>query len=239
FSRLLVSFDTVQVGLSSGREGRRWSFGGFSGAQQRQRVGGRVEARYSGVEVGASIHRRHRNLSFQLDFSYQYLIDQVSGSSVEEVTETRIDTISTFFVIRDGVREPVYITEATEISSEVRTNTERTNTLQFIGLSLTGGYQLPVGDVSIGMRLGIRADWLISRDEWLFLENQRVTSQNIGYAAPATSLVAHFPVSLHKEGLIGTLSFTPFFQYGLNNDILTPNLGGKRQVLGIRLGFLF
>ena len=238
--KLMVTYDTVQVGLSTySSTDDRWSFGGFVGALQRNRSGGFAEASYSGVEIGGSVQHRRGNYTFQLDLSYQYLIDQVTNSTIEEITETRIDTISTFFIIRDGIREPVYITETTEVTSELRTEIDRTNTLQFLGLSLTGGYQYPMGNVSVGLRVGIRADWLVSGDEWLFSNNQRVDDQRIQYAAPSTSVVAHFPITLQKQGLIGTFSLTPFFQYGLNRDIATPNLGGDRRVFGVRIGVLF
>lgn len=236
---LSVVVDTVQVGIRMDSTTKSWSFGGFFGVLQRRRFNGLVDADYRGIELGASVQHQRGNYTFQVDLSYQYLIDQIANTSIEEVTETRIDTVSTFFIIRDGIRQPVYVTETSEVTSEVRTNIDRTNTLQVFGLSLTGGYQYPLGDVSIGARLGIRVDWMISRDEWLFLDNQRVDDQAIQYAAPATSLVAHFPVTFQRQDLMGAFSLTPFFQYGLNQDILTPDIGGNRAVLGMRIGILF
>ena len=236
--KLLLSLDTVQVSFPEYDAEDRWSAGGFFGFLQRRRVGGIAEANYGGIELGASVQHRYKNYNFQLDLSYQYLIDQVSTSNAEEVIETRVDTISTFFIIRDGIREPVYITETTEVTSEIKTVIERTNSLQFLGASFTGGYQHPMGNISMGIRVGLRAEWLISREEWLFLDGRRIDDRSIQYSAPVTSVVAHFPIALQKDGLIGTISFTPFFQYGLNRDLLTPDFGGNRYVFGIRVGIL-
>lgn len=234
-----IIYDTVSVTNFSDSPSRRWQFGGFFGPVLRRRRGTGLHADYFGAAVGGSVRYNLEKLYFQIDASYQYLLSNVSNNSVVEVTETRTDTISVFFVIENGVRTPVYVTEEVDVTREIQTNVDRTNTLQFLSLSFVGGYEFKMTHLSLGLDLGINADLLLSRDELIFTNTGLEDNSTTQFGNPSVSVVFQLPVKYSKPGLIGSAIMTPYIQYGINDEFKNPSPGGSRLVAGIKLGVIF
>ena len=234
-----IVYDTILSPESINVDAKKWHFGGFFGPILRKRNGDNLDADYYGVSVGGSAQYSLKNFYFQLDGSYQYLINTIKNSTITEITETRTDTISTFFVIEDGVRTPVYITEEVEVVREIQTDIDRTNSLQYLSFSLVAGYSFQLKNFSIGADLGVSTDWLLSRNELIFIGNELQEDNSIQYNDPVINAVVQLPLKFTRTNLIGTFSITPYFQYGINDDFRNPSPGGKRVVSGIKVGVLF
>ncbi|MEL6558647.1 MAG: hypothetical protein AAFQ94_10720 [Bacteroidota bacterium] len=234
-----IFYDTLSVTDFSDSTSRKWQFGGFFGPVMRRRQGADLDADYFGAQVGGSVRYNLENLYLQLDASYQYLLSNVSSSSVTEVMETRTDTISVFFVIEDGVRTPVYVTEEVDITREIQTNIDRTNTLQFLTFSLVGGYELKMTNLSLGLNLGVSADLLLNRDELIFADTELEDNSATQFNNPTVSVVFQMPFQYSKPEFIGSVMMTPYVQYGLNDEFRIPSPGGNRLVAGIKLGIIF
>ena len=234
-----IFYDTISVLNPIGIVSKSWNFGGFFGPVFRKRSGAGLNANYFGAALGGSVRHNLEKLYFQLDASYQYLLNNVSNSSVTELIETRTDTISVFFVIENGVRTPVYITEEVDVSRLVQTDVDRNNTLQFLSFSLIGGYEFKFNNLSLGVDIGINTDLLLNRDELVFINEELLDNSEIEFNNPSFSVVLQIPFKYSKPAFIGEVMITPYMHYGINDEFEAPSPGAGRLVVGIKVGIIF
>ncbi|MGB3465809.1 MAG: hypothetical protein WBA74_11085, partial [Cyclobacteriaceae bacterium] len=230
----VIVYDTITV-RSPPKNKKKIHAGFFFGPSYRTRSSPGME--YYGLSAGGLLRYNFKKFNIQVDANYELLLNTVRYSMQETVTETSIDTVSVFFVVRDGVRTPVYITEEVETTTEIRTDSEKLNNLQFLSVSVTSGYNFTSGKVRAGINIGVGMDWLVSSNEHLITTDTILETGDITYQNPAINLLIQLPIGMSRQRT--SFNITPYLKYGLNNDFVIPAADTDRYATGIRLEVIF
>ncbi|TRX48813.1 hypothetical protein FNH22_28415 [Fulvivirga sp. M361] len=234
--KVQVVYDTVQVSTEIRQPEKPWQFIPYLTPNLWMRRNGNSNTDYRGLGFGLMGRYSLNNLRFHAGVEYNYSVNNVSFTRSETISQQSIDTVSTFFIIEDGVRVPVYVVDTTEVETEVNQKVDRQNSFQSLSFFVGAGYFLEIGKVSIGAELGFLASSIIDGDEVFNFSNGEITG-NLDYQSPQLNVSLNLPVII-RQGDFERFEVVPYLRFGLGPDFKPPLKSNDRYVLGVRLGII-
>ncbi|MEM9855864.1 MAG: STN domain-containing protein [Bacteroidota bacterium] len=195
-----------------------------------------------GAAVGLSYRYNLPDFYVELGVSYQYAMHNVNFSEEEILTELQVDTLSTFFVIENGQRTPVYVIDSTFSDREVTTEVDRTNSVHQISLALLVGKSFRVSNrIELGVNTGFSVDWVFRTDELLRVDNN-LSERSLeppNYRFPLQNIRIELPFLYKGNSLSEGYFLSPFGEVGLNSDFQANGSSANRYRFGIKIGVFF
>ncbi|MBL3656307.1 STN domain-containing protein [Fulvivirga sediminis] len=188
---------------------------------------------FKGIATGFQASYSLKNLTLNAALEYNFLLRNIQYTTSEMKTDTRIDTLSTYYIVEDGERVPVYITDTTRTQYESIQNIDRADNAQRISMALSLGYVVKRGKISMEVSGGLLYARVFRDEEKgsnTVKDNDAVTTQNQPYQLDA-SLDLRIYFNTFRES---KLYAAPYLQYGISN-----NSTFKRYAAGLRLGIIF
>lgn len=193
---------------------------------------------YKGMAGGVLVSYQLRKLQLLGGIQYGIYADELSFSNSEIVSNTAIDTISTYYIYEDGERVPVYVTDTTTTEQEVTHDIQRLNRIQTVSLLVGIGYTKTFEKWSIGLEAGAEFATVLHSDEQWYNETDQNVITLADYNRPQVNVFLSIPVTINNNGNEGVF-LAPYVNYGLNSDFKNLMSGGDRYLYGIRVGIVF
>ena len=195
-----------------------------------------------GISTGFSYRHQWKDFYLEGGLNYNYSMQNVSFSQTETFTELQVDTVSTFYIIEHEERIPIYVVDFTFTDREQVRETNRTNTVHWLSLSLLAGRAFSVTErIDLGVNLGLTLDWIFQTDEVMDLgtteNDQSVNTPS--YRFPLQNFRLELPVMYRSNLLREGYYLTPYGEWGLNSDFENKSILSGRYRFGIKLGIFF
>lgn len=231
----VVIYDTVSI--TPEVKPRRWQIKSHLAPQ----IWIREDKTWKGVSLGLSYQYEWNKFHLEAGISYIHSFCNTSFTSSETRTELQVDTVSTFYVIENEERVPVYIVDSTYQTNEYITQTSRTNTTNQLALSLLIGKNFRLSDqIKVGIQAGFNVSWILDADEIMQGSNssgEQIVSYD--YRLPLQNIQVEIPFTYSLPGISNGYYLAPFGQVGLNPDYQDTELYSKRFIAGLKFGLIF
>ncbi|UII27399.1 hypothetical protein LVD15_02915 [Fulvivirga maritima] len=189
---------------------------------------------FKGMGLGFMFSYQLKKLKLQGGVEYNYLLHNVQYTTSETNTTMQIDTVSTYYIIRDGAEIPVYVTDTTEISTEQIKDVDRHDNVQRLTVFAGVGYTLKKGKLSIDLSPGISVS-RVFRDD---LDDESIIEGDNEINIPPqdyqVDLYFNLPIYFSSWER-GEFYIAPYGKIGLSDMASYP----KRYMAGIKFGFIF
>lgn len=202
----------------------------------------RTDASLFGASLGLSYQYRLKNFYLELGIAYQYAQQNINFSKTETLTQLQVDTVSTFFIIENEQRIPVYIIDSTFTDSEVVREVDRTNALHQMSVALLLGKSFSVGKrLTLGINAGLSIDWVFRSDAIMDTEGSTEdgASQTLTYRFPLQNFRLELPLMYKGNSLSEGYFLAPFGELGLNSDFTSTDHSSSRYRFGLKVGVFF
>ncbi|UII21386.1 hypothetical protein [Fulvivirga ligni] len=225
-------YDTVKVEKKVDLSNQKWRYSIYA-SPNIWFTSEKNDKAFKGIATGFQASYSLKNLSINATLEYNYLLRNIQYSTSEMMSNTRIDTLSTYFIIENGERIPVYVTDTVRTEYESIQNIDRSDNAQRISLSLSLGYIIKKGKISVELCPGILYSRTF-RDEQNFDNN--TASDNVIITRPQSYQVdASLSLPIYFNSFRESkLYVSPYAQYGLSHAS-----SFKRYNTGLRLGIIF
>jgi len=239
--RIIPFYDTISIENQNDITINNWRYKIFISPHFLDRKIGANSSLYNGFKSGLSVNYSINKFKIAAGINYNYLFSNVSFSQSEVISTLQIDTISTFFVVEDGIRTPVHVIDSILVTSQLNINVDRLNTIQYLSFELSTGYDFKLKEIELGILLGFTFDWILNADEVLALNDSNNLSifNSPSYNSTLINFQMQIPTVIKKIEDDERIYLTPYFQYGINKSFIISELEDKRYLLGFRLGYLF
>ena len=225
-------YDTVKVEKKVDLSNQKWRYSIYA-SPNIWFTSEKNDKAFKGIATGFQASYSLKNLSVNATLEYNYLLRNIQYTTSEMMSNTRIDTLSTYFIVEDGERVPVYVTDTVRTEYESIQNIDRSDNAQRISFSLSLGYVIKKGKISMEVCPGL----LYARtfrdekryDDDIDSDDAVVTHPHSYQVDASLSLPIYFNSFKESE-----LYISPYVLYGLSNSYTI-----KRYTAGIRLGIIF